>query len=174
MDPGVGRVVLVSPDEPGVMSFQELARAPISEDLAIHGDRGVIRGRPVDASYVYNNAALQFEEALFAALQRLAPPSAVLRRAGKVFESPREVDFILDSGHGMVLVEAKATNRAVTPIELASMRSGVSPEAPLIVVSRGGFTPKADSNTLSHVFLVAWRSQDDDPDLREAIQAALS
>jgi hypothetical protein len=79
-----------------------LRKAPITEDLATYGERGVIRGRPVDASYVYNTAALRFEESLFAALQRLTPPSAVLRRAGKVFESPRDVDFVLHSGRGMV------------------------------------------------------------------------
>lgn len=174
LNPGVGRLALVSPEDPDVRRFRELAQAPITEDLAVHGETGVIRGRSVDASYVYNSAALQFEEELFTALQRLVPSSAVLRRAGKVFENPHQVDFLLDSGSGPVFIEAKATDRAVTARELLSIRSGLPVEAPLIVISRGGFTEDGSAEQLGHLFRVIWRTRDDDPQLATALQSALA
>lgn len=45
LDPGVGRVVLVSPDEPGVQILRMIATRSVSDDIAIHGARGVILGR---------------------------------------------------------------------------------------------------------------------------------
>lgn len=174
LDPGVGRVVLVSPDDPGVLRFREMAKTPAAGDIAVHGERGVIRGRSIDDSYVYNTAALRFEEEVFAALQRLAPPAAVLRRAGKVFETPREIDFVLDSGRRMVLVEAKGTDRPVELGELRSMQSFVPSGTPFIVVSRGGFVEAAATPGLPELFLVTWRSRDDDRELRAALDAAFA
>jgi len=173
LDPGVGRVVLISPEEPDIRRLRELAQSPITDDLAMPGERGVIRGRPIDASYVYNTAALRFEDELFAAIQRLAPTQAIIRRAGKVFDSPHQVDFVLDSGHHMVVVEVKARDRPVTSREVQSLRLGLPLEAALIVVSRAGFA----NGTLAKppdLYLVTWRSPADDPQLGAALKALLA
>ncbi len=172
LDLGVGRIVLVSPDEPGVRRLSDIAASDATGELAVHGERGVIQGRTVDNSYVYNTDALRYEESVLAALQRLAP-SLIIRRAATVLDHGREVDFVLDDGRGMVLVQAKATKKRLGQAELRSLRSAFPVNVPLVVVSRSGFSKDGKSFDSPTLALATWRTREDDAELKTAIERAL-
>lgn len=109
---------------------------------------------------------------MLGALQRLAP-AAVIRRAGRLFESPHDVDFVLDEGRGQVLVEVKSSNQPVTVGQLNSLRSSLPSSTALVLVSRDGFVNEVANPDLHDLYLATWRSADHDPELGDALNAAL-
>jgi hypothetical protein len=124
-------------------------------------------------SYVYVNDALAFEQEVAAALQRIVPTSAIIRRGDRVFES-RAPDFVVDAGDGPVFIEAKAHRRWVTRSELRSIVAALPGHAPWVVVSRSGFSTDATAGLGSDTLTVPWRDSDDDEALQVVVLKALA
>lgn len=95
-----------------------------------------------------------------------------MRREVTTFDRPREVDFVVDSGGPKVLVEVRAGTRPRTLTELGSMRVRIPLDPALIVISRRGFG--ADPMQWPNLFMVTWRTPEDDAQLATALQGALA
>lgn len=173
LHPGVNRLTVVGTASPALDAFRRLAGSMDTDDAVIHGQTGEIGGRSISDSYVYVNDALAFEQELAAALQRVVPTSAIIRRGERVLES-RAPDFVLDGGDGPVFIEAKAHRRPVTRSELRSIVAAFLGHAPCVVVSRSGFTTDATAGLGGDALSVRWRDSDDDDALRVAVLKALA
>jgi hypothetical protein len=184
------RITRISDDGPTVGNLRELIKAGSADVVEIPLGGSSIAGEPVDKGYGYRLEALRYEREVFAALQRNQPQGAVLRRAGRLdFPRNLDLDFVLDNGQTMVLVEAKALSRPLGSREVENLIdrkleffSSIHRPTVWLLVSKTGFTTDAVNlernlethyHTFVQVTLVTWVDRSGDPQLREGIYRAM-
>lgn len=173
LDPGIGRLVVVSPSEAGVLRAKTSAASFDNDEIVRPGNAGTIQGRSFDASRVYNAEALEFEESVLRTLQRVAPPSAVVRRSPRFAETGSEFDFLVDAGNGPLVIEAKASRRPLTYSQVASLRSRAPVGVPVLAISKNGFSPDAQKIEVPGLRLLTWRDESAEADLSASLDELL-
>jgi hypothetical protein len=178
-------ISLMLDDDPAIENIKALAEADYRDVIQSAIGSAEIGGHVYDDIRVYKSDALRYERELFAALQRIQPPSAVLRRDLQLGERS-SFDFYFDDGNKIVAVEAKRFSRPVTLRDVnyedhllrrayVSLRRRIA----LIVVSRSGFTSSAvenvkDTPVAGGIRLVQWISPSDDDKLKRALDELLN
>lgn len=180
----LGMVSLMLDDDPAIENIKALAEADYRDIIQAAVGSAEIGGHLYDDVRVYKTDALHYERELFAALQRLQPPSAVLRRDLHIDGS--SFDFFLDDGNKIVGIEAKRISRPMSLRDILYEETLLQhayvilrrPVA-LIIVSQSGFTPSAveavkDTPEAGGIRLVQWVTADDDDKLRRALTELLN
>jgi len=194
----LSRVMLLSDADPEVAYIRSLSRGDHATSLVVPFSERIVGGRFVDSGYLYETEALGYLRDVSAALQRVAPPNAIIRSNIVLPEMPAGVtelpldavirssvalrdlghDFIVDTGDGSVLIEAKATRRALpaTDIEDLIVRKAHG-SLPLLLIARSNLTPSAErlaTRIRPRFKWVRWASREDDERLRHALNEFLS
>jgi hypothetical protein len=172
-------ISLTRDDDQGVRNLQAEAMSDVDTVFEVPLGRAEIGGRSVSNIHVYRTDALRYERELLAALQRVQPSDAVLRRANYLDFLPRvELDFVLDNGRQIVFVEAKAQSKPLSSKQVQQAQALQSrldsyfhkPTA-LIVVSQRGFTRIATdwAQRITLLRLVKWFGPEDDGILQQTL-----
>jgi hypothetical protein len=181
----LSRISLMLDDDPAIANIKALAEADYRDIIQAAVGTAEIGGHTYDDVHVYNSDALRYERELFAALQRLQPSSAVLRRDLRVDERS-SFDFFFDNGNKIVAIEAKRFSRPVDVRDilqedmlLRHAYVNFRRPATLIIVSRSGFTPEAmeavkDTPEAGGIRLVQWVDANDNDKLRRALTDLLN
>lgn len=146
----------------------------------VRAARELIRLRGEDQVHpvVRKVAGLEFDQELFAALQRHRPAEAVLRREGRFGDVG--VDFLLEDDQRVVAIESKSSRQSLGPdairragATLRRLRAAAARPVSLLVVSRAGFTKQAQevAGADPAVRLVTWAGWQDDEQLKAALAA---
>lgn len=177
-DNGLGisldRVSLISDTDPSLANLQALGKSDAQDVVEVSVGRAEVAGRVLDDIHVYRSDALRYVRAVIAALQRVQPPSAVLRT------NVRQADAILDDGERLIIVEVKHVTRLLGVREiyqvdgfLHSYKRSFSRPVAAMIVSRNGFSVSAiEEAQASQISLVQWTGPEDDQLLRRALDEA--
>jgi hypothetical protein len=177
-DNGLGisldRVSLIPDDDSTLANLQALGKSDAQDVVEVSVGRAEVAGRVLDDIHVYRSDALRYERAVIAALQRMQPSNAVLRR------NVRQADAILDDGERLIIVEIKDVTRLLGVREiyqaegfLHSYERAFGRPVAAMIVSRNGFSASAiEEAHNSHISLVQWTGPEDDQLLERALEEA--
>jgi hypothetical protein len=178
-------ISLMLDDDPAIENIKALADADYRDIVQAAVGNAEIGGHVYDDILVYKSDALRYERELSAALQRVQPPAAVLRRDLRIDERS-SFDFFFDDGNKIIAVEAERFSRPVGTKDIhyeeAVLRRAyvtLQRVTTLIIVSRSGFTASAieivkDTPVAGGIRLVQWVDESDDDKLRKALAELLN
>jgi hypothetical protein len=182
----LNQVTVILDDDPQIRVLQSLIASSSSNIVEIPLDYAEIAGQIVDKGYAYRLEALRYEAEILAALQRIQPKDAILRRVdGLDVGTGLESDFVINDGDQAVFIETKALTRPLDSrdVQVSADRlyritdSYPRPES-WLMISRTGYTQEATRLAagspsriapVKRLSLVEWVSPNDDPQLREAL-----
>ena len=178
----LSRIMLIRDDDPAVRNLQAVVESDRRDEATVAIHEFELAGRPMSQGRAYRAEVLQYEKQLFDALQRYQPADMILRHANRIGWHDVGVDFVMDDGTRLIGIEAKARRRplALDDVHRAAgtyedLRATWPRLVALLLVSRSGFSPRAESWQTRHEFpmLVTWATRDDDPALHRALDHAL-
>jgi hypothetical protein len=184
-DNGLGialdRVSLISDNDPKLANLQALSESDSQDVVEVSLGHTEVAGRVLDDLHVYKSDALRYEREVIAALQRVQPSNAVLRRGDRAQIAPdRRADAIIDDGEQLIIIEIKALKRLVGVREifqvegyLHSYARNLGRQVGAMIVSRNGFSVSAIEEAQdSKISLVQWGGPEDDHLLSRALEEA--
>lgn len=168
------RVTLIPDNDPTLANLQALGKSDAQDVVEVSVGRAEVAGRILDDIHVYRSDALRYERDVIAALQRMQPTNAVLRR------NIRQADAVLDDGERLIIVEIKHVTRLLGVREvyqaegfLHSYERTFGRPVAAMIVSRNGFSVSAiEEAQKSHISLVQWTGPEDDQLLERALEDA--
>ena len=182
------RVTFIPDTAPLVGTLREFAAAASTDVVEVPLAGADIAGASVDTAYAYRVEALLYEKDILAALQRVQPDEAILRRAERVL--PRDgfdFDFVVDNGLRMLLVVAKALPRRLSSKDVRRIVADyqdaaiIYARAALMIISKTGFVAEPGLLPPSHegvprvdIMLVKWAGMEDDAELRTRLAQLLA
>lgn len=186
----LSRITRVYDTEPLIGTIRAYAEASLSDVVEVPLGGVDFAGSAVDRGYAYHIDAIRYEEDIFAALQRIQPQGAVLRRSSRLsFADSFNFDFVIDNGSRAVIIEAKSLRHplAVKDVQRIAVADDETiryyANAILVIAAKRGFSQTARewvaSDTVvrqAHwraILLVKWADSDDDPKLSTALVSAL-
>jgi hypothetical protein len=180
----LSRVSIIRGDDPKIDNLRQLAQSDTRDVIEAPMGRIEIADRMLDDVRVYRQDALRYERAVFEALQRVQPRNAILRNAYRL-DLPRHLrlDFLLDDGKVVIIVEAKALSSPLGTREIRAAEATLYDAAEffhrpvaIIVVSKSGFTERAleSASYRNGMRLVNWAGPADDKSLRIAVDEFFS
>jgi len=184
----LARIILVFDTHPLIGTIRQFADDSSSDVVEIPLGGAEIGGISVDKGFIYRSEALRFEDAVVAALNRVRPTGAIIRRARTLtFADGFDFDLVVDSGERALIIRAKALKRPISGRDVRRLTKLNDDtlryywHATLLIISRSGFSREAEQaigETAEYqqlgehrrrVYLIKWAGPEDDEELRSII-----